>query len=70
MRDHIQKRLSIPGTATPEEIATCVKCSMYAHDYFITDDHIRNLREREISMWYKRASRDVDSVLAAVRSEQ
>jgi hypothetical protein len=66
MRDHIQKRLSIPSTGTPEEIAKRVKASTYARDYFITDDHIRNLREKEVSMRYKHAVRDVDSVLAAV----
>jgi hypothetical protein len=50
------------------EIAKCVKASTYARDYFITDDHIRNLREKEASMRYKfkHAVRDVDSVLAAV----
>jgi hypothetical protein len=66
MRHHIQKRLSIPSTGTPEEIVKRVKASTYAHDYFITDDHIKSLHEKEVSMRYKHAVRNVDSELAAV----
>ena len=44
-----------------------VRASKHCQDYHITPDHIRNLRTQFVDGEWKRAKRDVDSVLALVR---
>jgi hypothetical protein len=50
-----------------DDVVAKVKASQYAQDYFANDDYVRELREKEVDILWKRAPRDVDSVLAAVR---
>lgn len=67
MRDHIRQRLTIADTATAQDIAAAAKASPYATDYFMNEDYVRTIREKEVDILWRRAARDVDSVLAAVR---
>jgi hypothetical protein len=66
VREHIISKLAVPDTASADDIANAVKASPYAHDYFVNEDYVRVIREREVDIAWKLASRDVDSVLAAV----
>jgi hypothetical protein len=68
LREHIRTRLSIPDDALKDNVVAGVKASQYARDYFANEDFVRALREEDIDILWKRASRDVDSVLAAVNS--
>jgi isocitrate dehydrogenase kinase/phosphatase len=66
VREHIISKLAVSDTASADDIANAVKASPYAHDYFVNEDYVRVIREREVDITWKLASRDVDSVLAAV----
>jgi hypothetical protein len=68
LREHIRTRLSIPDDALKDSVVARVKASQYARDYFANEEFVRTLREKEIDILWKRAPRDVDSVLAAVNS--
>jgi hypothetical protein len=49
----------------PEQIADQVAQSIHARDYHVTVDYVCNIRNTKVDQLFKRAERDVDSVLAA-----
>jgi hypothetical protein len=66
IRQLVRERLCISAEADPEQVAQRVAASVYAQDYHIDNDTIRNLRTRSVDVLWKLASRDVDSVKQAV----
>jgi hypothetical protein len=66
IRQLVREWLCISAEADPEPVAQRVAASVYAQDYHIDNDTIRNLRTRSVDVLWKLASRDVDSVKQAV----
>jgi hypothetical protein len=66
VRWYVRAQLVLSDFAPPEQIAEQVAQSMHALDYHMTADYVRNIRKKEVDRLFKRAERDVDSVLAAV----
>lgn len=62
-------RLGVSDFASLEEIGAKIKGSKYSKDYIMTEDFVRNVWAKEIDPLFKRADRDVDSVLLAVCSD-
>jgi hypothetical protein len=66
VRRHVRAQLDLSDFGSPEQIAEQVAKSVHARDYHMTADYVRNIRKKEVDRCFKRAERDVDSVLAAV----
>jgi hypothetical protein len=62
---YVRAQLVLSEFAPPEQIAEQVAQSMRARDYHMNADYVRNIDKKEVDR-FKRAERDVDSVLAAV----
>ena len=67
MRHFVRTELGINTDLSAEEAAEVVMASQHVRDFQITDDAIQNIREKTIDIKWKKATRDVDSLQAAVR---
>jgi hypothetical protein len=63
---HAREQLVLSDVAPPEQIVEQVEQSMHARDCHTTADYVCNISKKEVDHWFKRAERDVDSVLAVV----
>ena len=67
MRHFVRTELGINTDLSAEESAEVVMASQHVRDFQITDDAIQNIRAKTIDIKWKKATRDVDSLQAAVR---
>jgi hypothetical protein len=68
VRRYVRAQLCISDYAAPSEVAAKVAASPHARDYYMAGYYVRNIRKVVQDRAFKRAERDEDSVLAAVRT--
>lgn len=68
VRALVRDKLSIDAGTPAQDIADKVNNSVYAKDYYMDKDYVRNLRVKHVDILWRLRARDVDSMQLLVRT--